>query len=239
MPIVHLRTPGESHDEILIRIVNGAGDLILPGAFIPAAERYDLMHAIDRWVIRAVCHHIKSVRDSLPMLEAFDLAHRRTPALYSINLSGVSLNDPQLQDYITEQFVAYEIAPEQICFEITETAAISNLPKAQAFMARLKTLGCRFSLDDFGSGLSSFAYLKALPVDYLKIDGVFVRDIASNVINRAMVKAINEVGHVMGIQTIAEYVEDENVLSVVRELGVDYAQGDAVGKVRPLSAGSA
>ena len=237
MPIVGLNAPDESHDEVLIRIRNNKGDLILPGAFIPAAERYDLMISIDRWVIRAVCHHVKSVRDSLPVLDAFEASHSRTLARYSINLSGVSIGDPGLHDYITEQFVQYEIAPEQICFEITETAVIANLPKAQVFMARLKQLGCRFSLDDFGSGLSSFAYLKALPVDYLKIDGVFVRGIAGNAINRAMVKAINEVGHVMGIQTVAEYVEDEDTLAVVRELGVDYAQGYAVGGLRPLTAG--
>ncbi|MFM9434398.1 diguanylate cyclase (GGDEF)-like protein/PAS domain S-box-containing protein [Janthinobacterium sp. CG_23.3] len=237
MPIVHLHTHAESHDEVLIRILNAKGDLILPGAFIPAAERYDLMVSIDRWVIRAVCHHIKSVRDSLTPLEAFEESHRRSPALYSVNLSGVSLGDAKLQEYITEQFVEHEVAPEQICFEITETAVIANLPKAQVFMGRMKTLGCRFSLDDFGSGFSSFGYLKALPVDYLKIDGIFVRDIANNAINRAMVKAINEVGHVMGLKTVAEYVEDEATLEVVRELGVDYAQGYAVGRLRPLTPG--
>ena len=237
MPIVHLHDSPEYHDEVLIRIRNGKGELILPGAFIPAAERYDMMLSIDRWVIRAVCHHIQSVRDSLPPLEAMAESRRRAPALYSINLSGMSLADAGLQDYITEQFVHYAIAPEQICFEITETAVIANLPKAQAFMHKLKALGCRFSLDDFGSGFSSFGYLKALPVDYLKIDGVFVRDIASNAINRAMVKAINEVGHVMGLKTVAEYVEDAETLAVIRELGIDYAQGYAVGGLRPLTAG--
>ncbi len=235
LPIVNLNAPAEQHDEVLIRIDNGNGDLILPGAFIPAAERYDLMCSIDRWVIRAVCHHIRSVRDSLPPAVRFIDSHRAAHALYSVNMSGVSLGDVGLHDYILEQFVEFEIAPEQICFEITETAVIANLPKAQVFMSRLKALGCRFSLDDFGSGLSSFAYLKALPVDYLKIDGIFIRDIASNAINRAMVKAINEVGHVMGIQTVAEYVEDSSTLDVVRTLGVDYAQGYAVGKLRPLT----
>ncbi|MES2741637.1 MAG: EAL domain-containing protein [Pseudomonadota bacterium] len=237
MPIVPLRESAEAHDEVLIRIRNGKGDLILPGAFIPAAERYDMMLSIDRWVIRAVCHHIESVRASLAPLDAYHLAHRRAPAQYAINLSGRSLADPGLRDFITQAFIDYAIAPEQICFEITETAVIANLPQAQVFMAGLKTLGCRFSLDDFGSGVSSFGYLKALPVDYLKIDGIFVRDIASNAINRAMVKAINEVGHVMGIQTVAEYVENDATLAVVRELGIDYAQGHAVGTVRPLSAG--
>jgi EAL domain-containing protein (putative c-di-GMP-specific phosphodiesterase class I) len=237
MPIVHLHAQAESHDEVLIRILNAKGDLILPGAFIPAAERYDLMASIDRWVIKAVCQHIQSVRASLAPLEEFEESHRRRPALFSVNLSGVSLGDPGLHDYVTEQFVLHEVAPEQICFEITETALIANLPEAQLFMQRMKALGCRFSLDDFGSGFSSFGYLKALPVDYLKIDGIFVRDIASNAINRAMVKAINEVGHVMGIQTVAEYVEDAATLDVVRELGVDYAQGYAVGALRPLTPG--
>lgn len=237
MPIVHLRDGPEQHDEVLIRIRNGQGDLILPGAFIPAAERYDMMLSIDRWVIRAVCQHIQSVRDSLPPLAALAESRRRTPALYSVNLSGMSLADTGLQDYITGQFVQFAIAPEQICFEITETAVIANLPKAQVFMRQLKAIGCRFSLDDFGSGFSSFGYLKALPVDYLKIDGVFVRDIASNAINRALVKAINEVGHVMGLKTVAEYVENAATLAIIRELGIDYAQGYAVGNLRPLTAG--
>lgn len=237
MPIVHLHDGLESHDEVLLRIRNSKGDLILPGAFIPAAERYDMMISIDRWVIRAVCHHIQSIRDSLPVALAQIENCRRAPALYSVNLSGMSLADTHLQDYIIEQFVQYAVAPEQICFEITETAVIANLPKAQVFMHKLRALGCRFSLDDFGSGFSSFGYLKALPVDYLKIDGVFVRDIATNTINRAMVKAINEVGHVMGLKTVAEYVEDEATLAIIRELGVDYAQGYAVGNLRPLTAG--
>ncbi|MGK5005313.1 EAL domain-containing protein [Janthinobacterium sp. LB2P70] len=237
MPIVHLHDSPEYHDEVLIRIRNSQGDLILPGAFIPAAERYDMMLSIDRWVIRAVCAHIESVRDSLPPLAALAESQRRAPAQYSVNLSGMSLADGGLLDYITEQFVKFAIAPEQLCFEITETAVIANLPKAQVFMRQLKSMGCRFSLDDFGSGFSSFGYLKALPVDYLKIDGVFVRDIATNAINRAIVKAINEVGHVMGLKTVAEYVEDAETLAVIRELGIDYAQGYAVGMLRPLTAG--
>lgn len=238
MPIVHLHDEQQDHDEVLIRILGKKGDLILPGAFIPAAERYDMMMSIDRWVIKAVCHHIRSVRDSLAPLAAMMQSQHRQPALYSVNLSGASLADAGLQDYIIEQFVLYQVAPEQICFEITETAVIANLPKAQVFMSKLKVLGCRFSLDDFGSGFSSFGYLKTLPVDYLKIDGIFVRDIANNTVNRAMVKAINEVGHVMGLQTVAEYVEDDATLTVIRELGIDYAQGYAVGNLRPLTPGS-
>jgi diguanylate cyclase (GGDEF)-like protein len=234
-PIVGLGEQDGAHDEVLIRIQPGKGDLILPGAFIPAAERYDMMTAIDRWVIRAVCRHMQNMRDSLGAEQAYIEDRQPAPAQYSVNLSGTSLGDEGLHDYIVEQFVEHDIAPEQICFEITETAVIANLLKAQTFMAGLKALGCRFSLDDFGSGLSSFAYLKALPVDFLKIDGIFIRDIATNAINRALVKAINEVGHVMGISTVAEYVEDEPTLEVVRELGLDYAQGYAVGLLRPLS----
>ena len=238
-PIVGLAQPCEVHDEVLIRIQPGPGEPILPGAFIPAAERYDMMAAIDRWVIGAVCRHVRSVREGTAATGAD--GPQPAPAgysgRYSINLSGTSLGDEGLHDYILEQFARHQVAPEQICFEITETAVIANLVKAQDFMTRLKALGCRFSLDDFGSGLSSFAYLKALPVDYLKIDGVFIRDIANNAVNRAMVKAINEVGHVMGICTVAEYVEDDSTLAVVRALGVDYAQGYAVGRARPLYTG--
>ena len=238
MPIVSLAARAhETHDEILIRIVSENGELILPEAFIPAAERYELMPALDRWVIRAVCQHIKSVRDALPALAAFEESHTRTPALYSVNLSGASLGDAGLHDYITGQFVLHEIAPEQICFEIAETAAIANLPEAQVFMTQLKALGCRFSLDGFGSGVASFGYLKALPVDYLKIDGVLVRDIARNPVSRAMVKAINDVGHALGMLTVAEYVDDRATLDAVRELGLDYAQGHAAGSLRPLQAG--
>lgn len=234
MPIMHLRDPVESHEEVLIRIQNSRGDIILPGAFIPAAERYDLMPSIDRWVIQGVCRHIQQERDDLLSKRHSD--YQRAPTLYSINLSGISLRDADLHNFIVEQFERYSVRPEQICFEITETAVIANLSTAQLFMSKLKNIGCRFSLDDFGSGLSSFAYLKALPVDYLKIDGVFVRDIASNPINRAMVRAINEVGHVMGLHTVAEYVEDEQVLDIVREIGLDYAQGHAVGPVSPMVA---
>jgi diguanylate cyclase (GGDEF)-like protein/PAS domain S-box-containing protein len=238
-PIVSLTGQHLPHDEVLVRIRDPKGRLVLPGAFIPAAERYNMMPDIDRWVIRSVCRHIQSVRDGLAPDRAVPDAGRPRPARYAINLSGTSLGDDLLHDYVVEQFRQHGVAPEQICFEITETAAIANLPKAQDFMGKLKELGCSFSLDDFGSGLSSFAYLKALPVDYLKIDGVFVRDLGVNAINRAMVKAINEVGHVMGIRTVAEYVEDDAILAQVRAIGVDYAQGYALGRPRPLSAGRA
>jgi diguanylate cyclase (GGDEF)-like protein/PAS domain S-box-containing protein len=233
MPILNLQGVAERHNEILIRMSNIAGELTLPGAFIPAAERYDMMHQIDKWVVSAVCAYLARGKLSNVLNPCVG---ENTPAdIYSINLSGISLSEPGFGDYIVDQFVKYDVSPGQICFEITETAVIANLPKAQIFMQRLKEIGCKFSLDDFGSGLSSFGYLKSLPVDYLKIDGLFVRDIANNPVNHAMVRAINDVGHIMNIKTIAEYVEDEETLRTVREIGIDYAQGHAVGRVRSLT----
>lgn len=232
LPIVAL-DGGAGHQEVLVRIDGGTKGLILPGAFIPAAERYDLMAALDRWVIAHVCRHIGRERAG-QRGPADGKMQRVPPPVYSVNLSGKSLGDQGMLDYIIAQFEANDIDPAQLCFELTETAVIGNMPRAQEFIGALRALGCRFSLDDFGSGLSSFTYLRSLPVDYLKIDGVFIRDIARNVINRALVKAINEVGHVMGIRTIAEYVEDPPTLETVRALGIDYAQGYAVGKVRQL-----
>ena len=226
-PIVSLNGAGFRHAEVLIRMLGEDGLLILPGAFIPAAERYDLMLALDRWVIDTVCRHLMTQRERSPP--------DASATLYSINLSGVSLNDDQMHDFILGCLTRYAIEPTQICFEITETAAVANLNKAKLFMTHLQQIGVQFSLDDFGSGLSSFAYLKSLPVDFLKIDGLFVRDIASNEINRAMVSAINEVGHVMGIKTIAEYVETPEVLAVVKAIGIDFAQGYAISTLEPLA----
>jgi diguanylate cyclase (GGDEF)-like protein/PAS domain S-box-containing protein len=223
-----------AHEEVLVRIASAREGLILPAAFMPAAERYNLMAQLDRWVIRHVCRHISAER-AARQLERAHGAEPPAPEVYSINLSGVSLGGDGMLAHIIGQFAEFHIDPRQICFEITETVIVANLPKAQEFIARLRTLGCRFALDDFGSGLSSFAYLRSLPVDYLKIDGLFIRGIAGDPVNRAMVKAINEVGHVMGIQTVAEYVEDAQTLDIVRELGIDYAQGSAVGELRALT----
>jgi EAL domain-containing protein (putative c-di-GMP-specific phosphodiesterase class I) len=152
---------------------------------------------------------------------------------YSINLSGNSLNDENISNYIKNQIREYQIDPQFLCFEITETAAITNVYKTRKLMFELRELGCRFSLDDFGSGLSSFEYLKNLPVDFLKIDGSFVRDMVDNKTDHAMVAAINEIGHVMGISTIAEFVENDKIIHKLRQIGVDYAQG--FGIHRPCS----
>ena len=221
-----------THYEILLRLVDEQGNLVSPMAFIPAAERYNLMPAIDRWVIRTLFtslgQHYRENRNPCHFLED------GCDCLYAINLSGTSLNDEQFIDFVREQLALHEVPPQVICFEITETVAIANLRQAAQFMRSLKQVGCRFALDDFGSGMSSFAYLKNLPVDYLKIDGGFVRQIVDEPTDLAMVEAINHIGHVMGLQTIAEFVENEAILEKIAAIRVDYAQGYGISKPRPL-----
>lgn len=207
----------DTHVEILLRLQDEAGRLVPPMAFIPAAERYGLMSEIDRWVIAHAFAHI--ARQPLG---------RRS--LYSINLSGASLNDDETLQFILRQLTVNALEPQQLCFEITETAAIANLINASAFIGALHDKGCKFALDDFGSGMSSFAYLKHLPVDYLKIDGSFVKDMDSNSIDATLVAAIHNIGHVMGLETIAEFAENDAVLARLAEIGVNYAQGYGVGR---------
>ena len=212
----------KSHCEILLRLRDENDQIVPPIAFIPAAERYGLMPAIDRWVIRnALALHAERARRG-----AGD-------ELYAINLSGTSIGDVDFLPFVREQFLLTGVPPQNICFEITETAAIANLAKAGALIRTLRDLGCRIALDDFGSGMSSFSYLKHLPVDYLKIDGSFVKDMAKNPIDHAMVEAINRVGQVMHIETIAEFVESEETLQRLKLMGVDFAQGYAIGKPVP------
>jgi diguanylate cyclase (GGDEF)-like protein/PAS domain S-box-containing protein len=248
-PIVSLSNPNDSHKhcEILLRLRARSGEIISPMAFIPAAERYNLMHAIDRWVISTLFRYLHN--DPSFKLQAEEILKSRCscpggeravrsatlPSLYTVNLSGASINEDRFIDFLQEQFSIYMIPPEVICFEITETLAIANLGKAVHFIEKLKDLGCWFALDDFGSGMSSFAYLKSLPVDFLKIDGNFVKNIVENPIDLAMVEAINRIGHVMGLKTIAEYVENEAVMIKLKELGVDYAQGYFLGMPKPLN----
>jgi diguanylate cyclase (GGDEF)-like protein/PAS domain S-box-containing protein len=210
------------HYEILVRMLDEQGQLVQPGQFLPAAERYNLMPAIDRWVIE---HLFAGYRT----FNCGALACR-----FSINLSGTTLNDDDILAFIHGQFQKHQVPPENITFEITETAAVENLTKAAHFINDLKAIGCRFSLDDFGSGVSSFAYLKNLPVDYLKIDGSFVKDMVDDPIDWAMVEAITKIGHVMGLQTIAEFVETDAILKELRKIGVDFAQGYGIGKPAPL-----
>ncbi len=219
------RHTGPLHFEVLIRLEGEDGTLIPPGAFIPAAERYSLMGSIDRWVVRHTFAEI-----------AHHCSVRRTArsCVFAINLSGASLSDDSLLDFIEGQLSEFSVSPAAICFEITETAAIGNLARASRFLKHLKRIGCRFALDDFGSGLSSFAYLKNLPVDYLKIDGAFVRGLPREPMDRTIVEAIVRVGRVLGIETVAEFVETEEQLRALKEIGVDFAQGYLIDQPRSL-----
>ncbi|OKH27481.1 EAL domain-containing protein [Chroogloeocystis siderophila] len=211
----------QQHYEILLRLKDENGQIVPPMAFIPAAERYNLMHLIDRWVISTLFAHL-----------ARSQAEENT--IYAVNLSGASINDDSFVDFVQAQFAYYQIPPSSICFEITETLAIANLSQAVGFIQKLKNLGCYFALDDFGSGMSSFAYLKSLPVDYLKIDGSLVKDIVQDAIAYSMVEAISRIATVMELQTIAEFVENEAIQEKLRKLPVDYAQGYGIAKPKPL-----
>ncbi|MCK4833968.1 MAG: EAL domain-containing protein, partial [Gammaproteobacteria bacterium] len=224
-PIVALKNQDtqKKHVEILVRLLDEDNQIITPNAFIPAAERYNLMHLIDRKVI----------------FETFTFIHKYSDkdeniTEYSINLSGNTLEDKDIVSYIKETADKFNIDKRTICFEITETAAIKNLNKAKTLIKDLKSCGFKFALDDFGSGLSSFQYLKNLPVDFLKIDGSFVSDMINNNIDHAMVAAINEVGHIMGIKTIAKYVENEQIMKKLRDIDVDYGQGYGIEQPKPI-----
>ena len=222
-PIGDIHETGD-HYELLIRMRDEAGKLVLPGEFLPAAERYNLSDKVDRWVIG---NALGWLREHPSLVKSLHLC--------GINLSGQSLGNEEILRFILAQIDEGSIPPEKLCFEVTETAAISDLVQATRFISILKDRGCMFALDDFGSGFSSFAYLKKLPVDYLKIDGSFVKDIVNDSIDLAMVRSINEIGHVMGKKTIAEFVEDKNVLEILGEVGVDYAQGYEIGRPTPIA----
>jgi diguanylate cyclase (GGDEF)-like protein/PAS domain S-box-containing protein len=209
--------------EIFVRMLDERDQIIYPSVFIPAAERYQLMPDIDRWVVRAV---FKAIQQEQLLQDEQSYCF--------INLSGQSLGDNDLLQLIVDKLDSASIAPERICFEITETAAISNLAHAINFVTVLESRGCCFALDDFGSGLSSFAYLKNLPVDFIKIDGHFIRDMVQNPVDRTMVEAISKIGHVMGIQTIGEFVEDTATRDALKQAGVDYAQGNGIARPKPL-----
>lgn len=214
------------HLEVLLRLAEDPGELIPPSSFIPAAEHYGMMPAIDRWVVR---HTLDALAQHLATSGA-------TPVhTCAINLSGTSLGDETLLGFIHTAIGQSGVDPRILCFEITETSAISHLPSAVRFMKDLQHLGCRFALDDFGVGMSSFTYLKHLPVDYLKIDGSFVRDLLDDPTNRAMVEMINHIGHVMGKQTIAEFAESMEIVDALRSIGVDHAQGYALSRPAPLA----
>jgi diguanylate cyclase (GGDEF)-like protein/PAS domain S-box-containing protein len=222
-PIVPLQQDKKIGYEVLIRLLTPSGNLVPPGAFLPAAERYNLAVQIDHWVIGNTLEWMTKNIDQLDHIDAL-----------AINLSGQSLGDDALLGYIVRSIEQGLVPARMIKFEITETAAIANLKDAQIFIKSLKKLGCRFALDDFGSGLSSFGYLKNLPVDLLKIDGMFVRDIITDPIDEAMVRSINEIGHIMKMETIAEFVENDLIMARLKRLGVDYAQGYAISRPEPI-----
>ena len=225
-PIVPVNNPypqSAAHHEVLIRMLDEDGSLLPPKQFMHAAEQFGLMADIDTWVLRHALEWLATVEEGGGEIRRL-----------AINLSGQSLSLRPFLDSVMELFAESQACPHQICFEITETAAIANLDNATRFITALKAMGCEFALDDFGSGMSSFAYLKNLPVNYLKIDGSYVRDLVRDPVDRAMVESVNQIGHAMGMQTIAEFVEDRKTLQVLAAIGIDYAQGYGIAKPKPL-----
>ena len=230
------------HYEILLRLRDETDNLIPPMAFLPAAERYNLMPMIDRWVIQNFFSYLSQAQGewqpSFEDMETKELFRNNTTTIantmYAINISGATVNDRQFIAFLQEQFEKFDISPEAICFEITETVAIANLSQAAKLIRQLKDVGCYFALDDFGSGVSSFTYLKNLPVDYLKIDGSFVKDIVDDPLDYAIVEGMNHIGHVMGLKTIAEFASNRAILDKIKAIGVDYGQGYGIAYPQPL-----
>ena len=222
----------ERHYEVLVRMVDRAGNLVPATAFMPQAERYNLLTSIDRWVVSSLVEflHRQWNAGAIP----HDLHGSGERGFYSVNISGASINDKSFPDFLRNLLTRYQLPNGLLCFEITETTAISNLSKAAELMHELKGMGCRFALDDFGTGMSSFAYLKYLPVDFLKIAGVFIKDMVSDPMDHAIVDSINRIGHILGMRTVAESVEDAGTLALITELGLDYAQGYFVAEPEAL-----
>jgi EAL domain-containing protein (putative c-di-GMP-specific phosphodiesterase class I) len=200
--------------EMLVRIRTLDGTTHMPSAFLPPAERYGIAHVVDQWITSRCLRWLHE-----------GSAAREGVFRCSINLSGATLSKESFLYFVEEQLERYPVKAENLCFEVTETVAISNLRAAQKFFERFKARGCTFALDDFGSGVSSFRYLRNLPVDYLKIDGGFVRDMDSDALNMEFVRSIHSIGKIMNLKTIAEFVETPRVLGLLREIGVDYGQG--------------
>ena len=210
------------HYELLIRLSDEKGNPIAPDEFISAAEYYSMMPELDKWVIRNVLKQISTLPEQSPL------------PVFAINLSGQSLNDPHFLDFVAKEIKSSGVDPQMLCFEITEQVAVEDLTLINSLMASLKALGCKFSLDDFGTGVSSYGYLRSLDVDYLKIDGSFVKNIANDEVAKTMVQSINQVGHTMNLKVIAEYVENEQIIHLLREMGVDYGQGYEIARPGPL-----
>ena len=224
-PVFGIEKDGVSmaHCEVLLRIKSENGELFSPARFIPIAEKYNIMPEIDRWVFATVADWM-----------AIHQEIYRVPRLL-VNLSGLSFVDDSFADFVVERLERGDVDPVNIAFEITETAAVSNLGQARSFVDRVRSLGCRFALDDFGSGFSTFAYLKRMPIDYLKIDGSLVKNLVTDEVDREMVRAINDIGHTVGALTVAEFVEDDVTLELLRAMGIDYAQGYGLRMPAPLS----
>ncbi len=215
-----------SHHELLLRMIDDDGGIITPDRFIPAAERFNLMPEIDRWVIHHACEQIHLKRTTEP---------NAARTLIFVNLSATSLSDDTLADYIKTELETFDLAPEWLGFEITETAAIADFDCALTMINTLRKLGCKVSLDDFGTGMSSFSYLKSLKVDFIKIDGSFVRAMLEDPMDYSIVQAVNTIGHIAGIKTIAEFVETLDIQEKLVELGIDYAQGYAIQRPKIFS----
>jgi diguanylate cyclase (GGDEF)-like protein/PAS domain S-box-containing protein len=213
------------HGELLIRMLDDDGNIVPPYAFIPAAERYNLMSEVDRHIVHLALKTISRYYSN-PLVR---------DGMFSINLSAQSLSDDEFLNFILLQLATTKVQPSNVCFEITETAAISNLVKATTFITTLKEKGCYFALDDFGSGLSSFAYLKNLPVDFIKIDGGFVKSMLTNSLDHALVSSVNQIGHVVGMKTIAEFVENNEIEERLFNIGIDYAQGYGIARPEPFN----
>ncbi len=220
------------HREVLLRMLDAQGNLIPPMEFIPAAERYDMMQLIDRWVIRSL---FAAKSDEWHRIHTDCAQHQARCSLqYSVNISGASICDTQFLDFLLAELADHAIPPDLICLEITETMAISNMDKARQFIKRVRNAGCRIALDDFGSGMSSFSYLKNLPVNYLKIDGSLIRNIAEDPSDLGIVDAVNRIGHLLGFKTVAEFVENDAIMAKLRLIGIDYAQGYVIHKPEAL-----
>jgi len=227
-PIVSLDNGAKvdgSFFEVLLRLRQGGDRVVSAARVIQAAERYGLMGTIDRWVIKR----------TLESLGPDAAGHSPRYQTCALNISGVSLHDPSILDFIHQQLARTKVAPQSVCFELTETAAVENLAQARWLIQELLAIGCRFALDDFGSGLTSYTHLKDLPVNYLKIAGTFVENIAGSELDAAMVRSINQIARVLGVQTIAEAVSSDGALETVKAIGVDYAQGNWLAEPRPLA----
>jgi diguanylate cyclase (GGDEF)-like protein len=211
------------HYELLVRMYDEEGNQIPPDEFIPAAEYYSMMPSLDRWVVKEALSKISQIPEQSPL------------PVFAINLSGQSLNDSRFLEFVLDEIKSSGVDPQTLCFEITEQVAVDDLSLVTNFISTLKSLGSSFSLDDFGTGVSSYGYLKSLDVDYLKIDGSFVKNIATDEVSSAMVQSINQVGHTMGLKIIAEYVENDEIIGLLRDIGVDYGQGYGIDRPGPLS----